>query len=62
MVAITGVVLIILLAGLFFLFRSMGSMGQQPAPQERMRHIAQERMRHTGDDRPGRGPRPSGLH
>jgi hypothetical protein len=27
-----------------------------------MRHIAQERMRHTGDDRPGRGPRPSGLH
>jgi hypothetical protein len=53
MIAITGVVLIALIAGLFFLFRAMGSMGQQPA--------AQERMRHTDHDRQNRGPRANGL-
>jgi hypothetical protein len=54
MVAITGVVLIALLAGLFFLFRTMGSMGQQPAPQERMRH--------TAHDQQNRGPGANGLN
>jgi hypothetical protein len=53
MIAITAVVLILLLAGLFFLFRAMGSMGQQP--------IAQERMRHTAHDQHNRGPRANGL-
>jgi len=53
MVAITGVVLIALLAGIFFLFRAMGSMGQQPTAQERLRHSA-------SDKHPG-GPRASGL-
>ena len=54
MVAITGVVLIVLLAGLFFLFRAMGSMGQQPVPHERMRHTAHDQQK--------RGPRASGLN
>jgi hypothetical protein len=54
MAAITGVVLILLLAGLFFLFRAMGRMGQQPSPQERMRH--------SGDEGHHRGPRTSGLN
>ncbi|MFZ0273035.1 MAG: hypothetical protein WB524_01950 [Acidobacteriaceae bacterium] len=54
MVAITGVVLIALLAGVFFLFRAMGSMGQQPSPQERMRH--------TGSEGHSRGPRANGLN
>ena len=53
MVAITGVVLIALLAGMFFLFRAMGRMGQQPTAQERLRHS-------TNDKHPG-GPRASGL-
>lgn len=42
MVAITGIVLIVLLAGIFFLFRATGRMGQQPSPQERMRHTAHQ--------------------
>jgi hypothetical protein len=54
MVAITGIVLVVLLAGLFFLFRAMGRMGQQPAPSERMRHNAHE-------GRPG-GPRTGDLN
>lgn len=53
MVAITGVVLFALLAGMFFLFRSMGRMGQQPTAQERMRHTAQEEH--------SRGPRARSL-
>lgn len=53
MVAITGVILVVLLAGIFFLFRAMGSMGQQPSTRERMRHSSQDR--HTP------GPRASGL-
>lgn len=54
MVAITGIVLIVLLAGMFFLFRSMGSMGQQPS--------ARERMRHTTHDRRPPGSRADGLN
>ncbi len=54
MVAITGVILIALLAGIFFLFRAMGRMGQQPTPQERLRHTAVEK--HPG------GPRATGLN
>jgi hypothetical protein len=54
MAAITGVVLLLLLAGLFYLFRAMGRMGQQPSPQERMKH--------SGDERGGHGPRATGLN
>ncbi|MFP5226257.1 MAG: hypothetical protein ACLGXA_01415 [Acidobacteriota bacterium] len=54
MVAITGVILIALLAGLFFLFRAMGRLGQQPTPRERMRHNASDQ--HTP------GPRATGLN
>jgi len=42
MAAITGVVVLVLLVGLFFLFRAMGSMGQQPSARERMKHNAGE--------------------
>ncbi|HEY1500016.1 MAG TPA: hypothetical protein VGF88_10600 [Acidobacteriaceae bacterium] len=42
MVAITGVILVVLLAGLFILFRAMGRMGQQPTASERARHTAHE--------------------
>ena len=48
MVAITGIVLLAILAGLFFLFRAMGSMGQKPTAHERMRHNA---TKATGLDR-----------
>jgi hypothetical protein len=51
MVAITGVVLVVLLAGLFFLFRAMGRMGQQPAATERMRSTTHEG--HPGGPRTG---------
>jgi hypothetical protein len=54
MVAITGVVLIVLLAGIFLLLRASGSMGQQPSPRERMRH--------TTNDRHTPGPRADGLN
>lgn len=54
MVAITGVVVIVLLAGLFFLFRAMGSMGQAPGARERERHTSEEGHRHE--------PRASGLN
>lgn len=53
MVAITGVILVVLLAGIFFLFRAMGRMGQQPSPHERMRH--------TSNDTHTPGPRATGL-
>lgn len=53
MAAITGVVVVLILAGIFFLLRAMGSMGQQPSARERMRHSAEER--HTP------GPRATGL-
>lgn len=53
MIAITGIIVIVLLAGVFFLFRATGRMGQQPS--------ARERMRHTSNDRHTPGPRASGL-
>ncbi len=46
MAAITGVVILVLLVGLFFLFRAMGSMGQQPSARERIRHNGGEGQRH----------------
>jgi hypothetical protein len=55
MIAITGVILVVLLAGIFFLFRAMGSMGQQPSAQDRMRHT-NTKDRHTP------GPRATGLN
>jgi hypothetical protein len=54
MIAITGVILIVLLVGIFFLFRAMGSMGQRPS--------AQERIRHNADDQHRPGPRATGLN
>jgi hypothetical protein len=54
MVAIAGVILVVLLAGIFFLFRAMGRMGQLPS--------ARERMRHNADDKHTPGPRASGLN
>ncbi|MFY9747669.1 MAG: hypothetical protein WA891_04605 [Acidobacteriaceae bacterium] len=53
MVAITGIILLAILAGLFILFRAMGSMGQKPTAHERMRHNASEGH--------GPGPRADGL-
>ncbi|MGA8109153.1 MAG: hypothetical protein WB974_06945 [Acidobacteriaceae bacterium] len=53
MAAITGVVVLLALVGLFWLFRSMGSMGQQPS--------ARERLKHSAEDRPTHPPRASGL-
>jgi hypothetical protein len=52
--AITGIVVLALLIGLFFLFRAMGSMGQQPSPQERVKHSAGDTHRD--------GPRAPGLN
>jgi len=49
-----AILFVIIIFGLFFLFRAMGSMGQRPAPQQRTRHSA-------GDGR-GPGPRASGLN
>jgi len=53
MAAITGVVVLLALVGIFWLFRSMGSMGQQPR--------AQERLKHNAEDRPRNPPRAPGL-
>jgi hypothetical protein len=53
MAAIAGIVILVLLVGLFLLFRAMGSMGQKPS--------ARERMRHSGDGTHTGGPRASGL-
>ncbi len=54
MAAIAGIVILLLLAGLFFLFRTMGSMGQKPS--------ARERIRHSGSGTPhSGGPRAPGL-
>lgn len=53
MVVIIGLVALALLLGLFFLFRSMGSMGAQPS--------ARERMQHTGKEDHSREPRATGL-
>lgn len=53
MAAILGVVVVLGLALFFFLFRSMGRMGQQPS--------SRERARHNGPDVHQQGPRASGL-
>jgi hypothetical protein len=54
MAAILGVLILVLLVGLFWLFRSMGSMGQQPS--------AGERIRHNGSEGNNSGPRATGLN
>lgn len=54
MAAITGIVIFLLLLGLFFLFRAMGTMGQKPSMRERVRHSS--RGGPTG------GPRATGLN
>lgn len=54
MAAITGVVVVVLLVGAFFLWRVMGSMGQRPS--------AQERAKHSADERTHGGPRATGLN
>ncbi|HEX3986985.1 MAG TPA: hypothetical protein VHX13_10290 [Acidobacteriaceae bacterium] len=54
MIAIAAIVILLLLVGLFFLFRAMGTMGQKPSVRERMRHSGGGT--HTG------GPRASGLN
>lgn len=54
MVIITAIVLVVLLVGFFWLFRSMGGMGQRPSPGERVRH--------TSDEGHHPGPRASGLN
>ncbi|HEX4036607.1 MAG TPA: hypothetical protein VHX37_01000 [Acidobacteriaceae bacterium] len=53
MAAISGIVALLVLVGIFWLFRSMGSMGQQPSTGERMKHSAEEQHRQP--------PRASGL-
>lgn len=54
MAAIAGIVILLLLVGLFFLFRAMGTMGQKPSARERMQHSS------SGTHPPG--PRASGLN
>ena len=54
MAFITFIVVLAVLASLFLLMRAMGSMGQGPSPEERMRHSSR------GDHTPG--PRASGLN
>lgn len=54
MVALAGIVILLLLLGLFLLLRAMGSMGQKAS--------IRERMRHPGGGTHTRGPRASGLN
>jgi cytoskeletal protein RodZ len=53
-VIITAIVGVLLIFGLLWLFRSMGSFAQHPSPQEQARHNA--------DEGHHRGPRASGLN
>lgn len=53
MVFITGIIVLVLLAGVFWLLRSMGRMGQRPS--------ARERIKHSGSEGHHPGPRASGL-
>jgi uncharacterized protein HemY len=53
MAAITGIVVLLVLIGVFWLLRSMGSMGQKPSARERMKHNAADQHQHP--------PRASGL-
>jgi hypothetical protein len=54
MIALIGIFAVVILAALFFLLRSAGRLGQQPSPQERMRH-------NGGNPRPDH-PRADGLN
>lgn len=54
MVVVTGILAVVVIVGLLWLFRSMGRMGQRPSPQERARHNA--------DEGHHRGPRATGLN
>jgi hypothetical protein len=54
MVAVIGIFAVVVLAGLFLLFRSAGRFGQRPSEQERIRHSG-------GDVRP-QGPRAPGIN
>lgn len=49
-----AILFVIIIFGLFFLFRATGRMGQRPTPQERARHSA-------GDGH-GSGPRATGIN
>lgn len=53
MAAIIGIVVLLILIGLFYLLRSMGTMGQRPSTAERVSH--------TEPTQSGRGPRATGL-
>lgn len=54
MVILTAILFVVVLFGLFFLFRSSGRLGQRPEPAERARH--------TKGDGKGPGPRATGLN
>jgi hypothetical protein len=54
MIALIGVLVVVVLAVLFLLFRSAERFGQQPSSKERMRH-------NGGSVRP-QGPRADGLN
>lgn len=54
MVILGSILFVVVIFGLFFLFRGMGRMGQRPKPQERMAH--------TESERHGPGPRATGLN
>jgi len=49
-----AILFVIIIFGMFFLFRSMGRMGQRPAPHDRARHSA--------TDGHGPGPRATGMN
>lgn len=53
MVFLAGILIVVVLLGLVFLFRGMGRM-QRPEPRERMKHSDRERH--------GQGPRTTGLN
>jgi hypothetical protein len=54
MIFLIAIIAVVILAGLFLLFRSAGRFGQQPS--------AQERMRHNGGNARSQGPRADGLN
>jgi len=54
MVILTFIFAVLLLFGLFFLFRFAGRMGWRPSPNERMHHNA--------NDGHSRGPRATGMN
>lgn len=54
MVILTAILLVVLLVGFFWLFRSSGRLGQRPG--------AHERMKHTSGEGHGPGPRATGIN